>query len=83
MIDSRIFDLDDTVRAYRLGDKNIHWTDYTHDWYNKLSEKEQMEEKNLDNAWDMDSYYSDFDNWWNSLSEETQNNIYHLMYSNE
>ena len=43
------FDLDQTTKAYRLGDVNINWTDYTYDWYNELPEDEQMKDENLVN----------------------------------
>ena len=75
----RSFDLDQTTKAYELGGKNVYWTDYTFDWYNNLSEEEQMKDENLDNAWDMDAYYQDFDNWWMSLSTEKQNEIYNQI----
>ena len=75
----RSFDLDQTTKAYELGGKNVYWTDYTYDWYNNLSQEEQMKEANLDNAWDMDKYYEDFDNWWMSLSTEKQNEIYNQI----
>lgn len=70
------FDLDQTSKAYKLGGVNIDWTDYTFDWYNNLSEEEQMKDENLDNAWDMDKYYEDFDKWWTSLPTEKQSEIY-------
>jgi hypothetical protein len=70
------FDLDQTTKAYRLGDVNINWTDYTYDWYNELPEDEQMKDENLDKAWDMDAYYADFDKWWKSLPTEKQQEIY-------
>ena len=73
------FYLDQTTKAYELGGVNVYWTDYTYDWYNNLSQEEQMEEANLDNAWDMDKYYEDFDNWWMSLSTEKQNEIYNQI----
>ena len=47
------FDLNMTTLAYRLGGKDIHWTDYTFDWYNKLSDEEQMKEENLEYAWNI------------------------------
>ena len=71
----RSFDLDQTTKAYELGGKNVYWTDYTFDWYNNLSEEEQMK----DETWDMDRYYQDFDNWWTSLSTEKQNEIYNQI----
>ena len=73
------FDLDQTTKAYELGGVNVYWTDYTYDWYNNLSQEEQMKDENLDNAWDMDKYYKDFDNWWISLSTEKQNEIYNQI----
>ena len=69
------FDLDQTSKAYSLGGKNVDWTDYTYDWYNALSEEEQMKDENLDNAWDMDKYYNDFDTWWCGLSDEVRKDI--------
>ena len=73
------FDLDQTSKAYKLGGKSVDWTDYTYDWYNALSEKEQMKDENLDNAWDMDRYYADFDAWWSGLSDSERAAIYYRM----
>lgn len=70
------FDLDQTEKAYKLGGKSVSWSDYTFDWYKNLSQEEQLKDANLENAWDMDKYYEDFDNWWQSLSTEKQNEIY-------
>lgn len=74
------FDLDHTSSAYKLGGMNIDWSDYTFDWYRNLSEEEQMKDENLDNAWDMDKYYEDFDKWWTSLATEKQKQIYCQMF---
>ena len=71
----QILVLDECEKAYTIEGVKVTWTDYTYDWYNNLSEKEQQEEKNLDNAWDMDAYYTDFNNWWVSLSENKQRSI--------
>ena len=54
------FDLDQTTKAYELGGKTTHWTDYT----------------NGENSWDEDAYYADFDTWWNSLPVEERERIY-------
>ncbi len=74
------FDLDHTSRAYKLGGVNIDWSDYTFDWYRNLSEEEQMKDENLDNSWDMDKYYEDFDKWWTGLTTEKQKQIYCQMF---
>ena len=73
----KAFDLDQTSKAYEFGGKNVYWTDYTFDWFNDMTESEQM--KYLDNAWDEDAYYNDFDKWWCSLSFEEQDEIYNKM----
>lgn len=75
------FDLGETEKAYKLGGVNTCWSDYTFDWYNALPEDEQMKEENLDNAWDMDAYYADFDEWWVNLPTEKQNEIYNEIYN--
>lgn len=80
MISPNNFDLGNITEAYRLGGKNVHWSDYVYDWYRNLSEEEQMDEKNLDICWDEDLFYADFDRWWNSLSENKQNEIYKIMF---
>lgn len=64
-------DLEECEKAYQLGGKNRTWSDYTYEW----SDKEQTEDRNLDNAWAMDKYYSDFETWWISLSETEQKRI--------
>ena len=73
------FDLDQTSKAYDLGGVNVSWIDYTFDWYNALSEEEQMEVLNRGDAWDVDKYYEDFDKWWMSLPTEKQNEIYNQI----
>lgn len=48
------FDLEQTTNAYRLGGKKMHWTDYS------IGNDE----------WDEDSYYRDFNSWWDELPED-------------
>ena len=67
-------DLDQCEEAYRLGGTSVTWSDYTYDWFNALSESEQME--HLDNAWDMDKYYADFYTWWDSIGSAKRSEIY-------
>lgn len=62
-IDGSYFDLDQTTDAYRIGGKNTHWTDYS----------------TGDSSWDEDTYYEDFDGWWNNLPDEEKERIYSLM----
>ena len=71
------FDLDQTTKAYELGGESIYWTDYTFKWFNELPESEQN--KHLDNAWDMDKYYKDFDEWWQNLPSSKQEEIYNAI----
>ena len=73
------FDLDQTTKAYELGGSDVYWTDYTYDWYKELSESEQMKDENLDNAWDMDKYYADFDAWWLGLPMDEKRRIYNAL----
>lgn len=60
MINSNFFDLEQTEKAYLLGGKKIHWTDYTI----------------IDDEWDEDLYYADFDSWWNGLPFSEQSRIF-------
>lgn len=48
------FDLEQTTNAYHLGGKKTHWTDYS----------------TGDDEWDEDSYYRDFNSWWDELPED-------------
>lgn len=57
------FDLDQTTKAYELGNADKHWTDYS----------------NGDDSWDEESYYNDFDEWWKELPQEEKERIYNLM----
>lgn len=75
------FDLSQTEKAYALGGMNVSWIDYTFDWYRNLSEHQQMALESLDNAWDMDKYYDDFDAWWVELPTEKQAEIYHQIFN--
>ena len=73
------FDLDQTAKAYELGGNTTHWSDYTHDWYNKLSAEEQLRDENLDNAWDVDAYYAACEEWWDHLTESKRLEIIKAM----
>lgn len=75
----KAFDLDETIKAYDFGGENVYWTDYTFDWFNELPQEEQMKAENSDHAWDSDSYFEDFDNWWCSLPKEKQEEIYNKI----
>jgi len=66
MIDGKYFDLDQTERAYQLGGKKVTWMDYAY------SEEEQKEH---DEMWDIESYFADFDAWWDSLEDEQKMSI--------
>ena len=57
------FDLDQTSKAYELGGKKTHWTDYS----------------NGDADWDEESYYADFDAWWDGLPTEGKERIYRQL----
>ena len=70
-------DLDQCEKAYQLGGKSVTWSDYTYDWFNALSESEQME--CLDDAWDVDKYYADFYFWWDSIGSAKRGEIYNQI----
>ena len=65
-------DLDECEKAYQLGEMSISWIDYTYKWCNKLPQA-------VDNEWDMDAYYSDFNIWWTSLSDSKREAIYNAI----
>lgn len=56
-------DLDHTTRAYCLGGKATHWTNYS----------------KPEGGWDEDAYYKDFGDWWKSLPIEKQEEIYNSI----
>ena len=67
--------LEECEKAYQLGGENRTWSDYIYEWYNKLSDKKQTEDRNLYNPWVLSKYYSDFESWWIHLSETEQKRI--------
>ena len=59
------FDLDQTTKAYELGNAGKHWTDTDYSMG--------------DDSWDEESYYKDFDEWWSNLPQEEKERIYYQM----
>lgn len=59
------FNLDDVVNIYSIAKKNVHWTDKKY---------------NIDDEhWNEDLFYDEFEEWWNSLTNEERRNIFSQM----